>query len=77
LKESAAASVWVDECELYYALRYSRKQCQCMAESMRAVSPAIHQTEFSRASIKNLIDRAPLQGAQMGYPSFKKVRLPA
>ena len=65
LKESAAASAWVDGCELYYATRYSRGQCQCMAESLRAVAPAIHDSQFSRASIKGMIDRAPLQGLQM------------
>jgi hypothetical protein len=66
LEHTAANSHWVDGCELQYATRYSRSQCQCMADKIRALDPAIHTKEFSRGSIQTLSNRNPILGLQMG-----------
>lgn len=65
LRHTAAVSTWVDGCELQYATQYSRSQCQCMADKIRALDPAIHTREFSRGSIQRLIGGTPLLAVQM------------
>ncbi len=65
LAQTAAQSTWVDGCELQYAGRYSRGQCQCMADSIRALDPDIHARQFSRGSIQSLSARNPVLTLQM------------
>ena len=65
IERTAAQSRWVDGCELQYATLYSRSQCQCMADKIRALDPGIHTSEFSRGSIQGPIQGNPLLALQM------------
>ncbi|MCB9947752.1 MAG: hypothetical protein H6842_07975 [Rhodospirillaceae bacterium] len=65
LRRSASESPYVDGCQRYYSGRYSRRQCQCLADIARAVYPNIHQSTFSRESIATLIQRNPFVGLQV------------
>jgi len=65
INETASQSVWVDGCEIEYATIYSRSQCQCMADAIRGIDPNVHSREFSRGSIKALIEGNPLAALQM------------
>lgn len=65
LERTAGRSTWVDGCEVQYAALYSRSQCQCMADKIRALDPAIHTRKFSRGSIQGLINGNPLLALQM------------
>jgi hypothetical protein len=65
-RTAAAAPRYVDGCARYYAGRYSREQCQCLADVGRSVFPDIYQTTFSPGSIRALIQRNPAVGLQVG-----------
>lgn len=58
---------YVAGCASYYSGRYSKKQCQCIADIGRSVSPNIHNTRFSSSSIKRIIDSNPFVGLQIAF----------
>jgi hypothetical protein len=59
LKRTSANSRFVAGCTEFYAGRYNRKQCQCIAETLRAVLPDIDQRYFDRDIIKESIHHSP------------------
>jgi hypothetical protein len=67
LNRTASIPRFVDGCAQYYAGKYSRSQCQCLADVSRAVFPDIHQQTFSPSTIKELIARNPFVGLQVGF----------
>lgn len=56
---------YVAECTNYYSGRYTKQQCQCLADIGRSVFPNIHQTRFSSGSIKRIIQSNPFVGLQI------------
>lgn len=58
---------WVTGCATHYSGRYSKAQCQCIADLGRAVIPGIHQTRFSRFDIKRIIKGNPFVGMQVAF----------
>lgn len=66
LEDTAARSNWVDGCEFHYATLYSRSQCQCTADKIRAIDPGVHDRPFARDDILALIQSNPLLGVQVG-----------
>lgn len=64
---SPNAPNYVEECASYYSGRYTKQQCQCLADIGRSVFPNIHQTPFSSASIKRIIQSNPLVGLQIAF----------
>ncbi|HEY4530684.1 MAG TPA: tetratricopeptide repeat protein [Luteimonas sp.] len=58
---------FVDGCAEYYASRYSRDQCQCVADVGAAVMPGIHKMSFDSSAIKDVIERNPLLGMQLAF----------
>lgn len=55
---------FVDGCARYYEGRYTRAQCQCVADVMRAVEPEIYTQEFSRDIFPYITRRNPFVGLQ-------------
>jgi len=64
---SPNAPNYVKGCARYYSGRYTEQQCQCVADIGRSVFPNIHQTSFSSASIKKIIQNNPFVGLQIAF----------
>jgi hypothetical protein len=58
-------SQFVEECVIYYKGRYTREQCQCVADVGRAVIPDIHNGGFSPVIIKSITQRNPFLGMKL------------
>ena len=58
---------YVTGCAKYYSGRYTKRQCQCLADIGRSVFPNIHQTSFSSASIKRIVQSNPFVGLQIAF----------
>jgi hypothetical protein len=63
---SRTSSRYVDGCARYYEGRYTRQQCQCIADVGRAVLPEINTQEFSPESIRYIGSRNPFLSLQIG-----------
>lgn len=59
LKRTSGTSRFVAGCVEFYAGQYDATQCQCVAEKLRAIVPAIDQRFFDRGIIKESIHRSP------------------
>lgn len=58
---------YVNGCTKYYSGRYTKAQCQCIADIGRSVFPNIHAQAFSPRSIKSIINSNPFVGMQIGF----------
>lgn len=59
LKRTSGTSRFVAGCVEFYPRQYDARQCQCVAEKLRAIVPAIDQRFFDRGIIKDSIQRSP------------------
>jgi len=59
LERSSKDSRFVVGCVEFYGGRYTEKQCQCIAENLRAVLPDVNERFFDRDIIKATIDHSP------------------
>lgn len=59
LQRTSASSRFVAGCTAFYAGRYTGKQCQCVAETLRAALPDVDQRYFDREIIKESIHQTP------------------
>lgn len=59
LKRTSETSRFVAGCVEFYAGQYDATQCQCVAEKLRAIVPAIDQRFFDRGVIKESIHHSP------------------
>jgi hypothetical protein len=65
LDRTSTSGLFVDGCAKYYEGRYTRAQCQCVADVSRAVEPDIHTQAFSRESFPYISRRNPFVGLQV------------
>lgn len=59
LKRTSGTSRFVTGCTQFYEGRYNEKQCQCIAEKLRAILPDIDERYFDREIIKKGIHQSP------------------
>lgn len=59
LKRTSGTSRFVTGCAQFYEGRYNEKQCQCIAENLRAILPDVDQRYFDREIIKEGIHQSP------------------
>jgi len=61
---ASSSNRFVEGCARYYEGRYTRAQCQCVADVMRAVEPEIYTQEFSRRIFPYITRKNPFVGLQ-------------
>jgi hypothetical protein len=65
LKRTSGRSRFVAGCAEFYAERYTEKQCQCLAETLRTALPDVDERYFDRIIIKECIHEAPFIAAPL------------
>lgn len=64
-KASSPHGGFVDGCTDYYSGRYSKAQCQCIADVGRSMYPDIYDMGYHPSIIKSVIDKNPIIGLQI------------
>lgn len=66
-QKSNVSERFVNGCVKHYArsYKYSKNQCQCLADNGRAVIPKIHESNFSPNTIKKIISSNPMLGLSL------------
>lgn len=58
---------FVDGCVSYYRGAYSRKNCQCMADTGRAIYPDIYEQRYDPMTVKRMIQAQPMLGFTLTF----------
>ena len=64
-RTAETSSSYVNGCIVYHSGRYTKQQCQCLADIGRSVIPDIHQTLFSDSSVEKIWKSNPFVGLQV------------
>lgn len=64
-RTAESSSNYVYGCVAHYSGRYTKQQCQCLADIGRSVIPNIHQTLFSDSSVEKIFKSNPFVGLQV------------